>query len=125
MSPRRSIGNVVGDAPAEAPEIPARQPPAAEGEPPAAEAAPPAARHRASRGEQARTASPASPHTRPAARDLAAPARPAVAREALKVDVPTDLALVQRLHRRRIDTGMDIRDQVAIAVDEWLTGQGY
>ena len=55
------------------------------------------------------------------------PHRPghAVAREALKVDVPTDLALVQRLHRRRIDTGMDIRDQVAIAVDEWLTGQGY
>ena len=77
MSPRRSIGDVVGDAPAEAPEIPARQPPAAEGEPRAAEAAPPPARRRASRGEQARTASssPASPHTRPTARDLAAPAR--------------------------------------------------
>ena len=30
MSPRKSIGDVVGDAPAEAPEIPARQPPAAE-----------------------------------------------------------------------------------------------
>jgi hypothetical protein len=48
-----------------------------------------------------------------------------VAREALKVDVPADLALLQRLHRRRLDTGMDIRDQVAIAVDEWLTSEGY
>ena len=125
MSPRKSIGDVVGDAPAEAPEIPARQPPAADGKPPTAEATPPAARRRASRGEQARTASQASPRTRPAARDLAAPARPSVAREALKVDVHADLALVQRLHRCRLDTGMDIRDQVAIAVDEWLTGQGY
>jgi hypothetical protein len=25
----------------------------------------------------------------------------------------------------RLDTGMDIRDQVAIAVDEWLTSEGY
>jgi hypothetical protein len=33
--------------------------------------------------------------------------------------------LLQRLHRRRLDTGMDIRDQVAIAVDEWLTVEGY
>ena len=125
MSRRKLIGDVVGDAPAEAPEIPARQVPAADGKPPAAEAAPPAARRRASRGERAGKASQASPRTRPAARDLAAPARPSVAREALKVDVPADLALVQRLHRCRLDTGMDIRDQVAIAVDEWLIGQGY
>ncbi len=48
-----------------------------------------------------------------------------VAREALKADVPAELALLQRLHRYRIDTGTDIRDQVAIAVDEWLTSQGY
>jgi len=126
MSPgRRKLEDFIPPAPGPAPEIPARQAPAAEGEPLATEAAPPPARRRASRGEQARTASLSGPRTRPAARDLAAPARPAVAREALKVDVPADLALVQRLHRRRIDTGMDIRDQVAIAVDEWLTGQGY
>jgi hypothetical protein len=62
---------------------------------------------------------------RPTARDLAAPARRSVAREALKADVPADLALIQRLHRYRLDHGVDIRDQVAIAVDEWLTAEGY
>jgi hypothetical protein len=62
---------------------------------------------------------------RPTARDLAAPARPSIAREALKADVPADLALLHRLRRYRLDTGTDIRDQVAIAVDEWLTNQGY
>lgn len=62
---------------------------------------------------------------RPTARDLAAPARPIIAREALKADVPADLALLHRLRRYRLDTGTDIRDQVAIAVDEWLTSQGY
>jgi len=63
--------------------------------------------------------------TRPSARDLAAPSRPVIAREALKADVPAELALLQRLRRYRLDTGTDIRDQVAIAVDEWLTSQGY
>ena len=124
MSPRKTIGDVIGDAPAEAPEIPARQAPAADGEPPA-EATPPASMRRAPRGQQASKASPASPRTRPAARDLAAPARPSVARDALKVDVPADLELLRRLHAYRLDHGLDIRDQVAIAVDEWLTGQGY
>jgi hypothetical protein len=62
---------------------------------------------------------------RPTARDLAAPARRSVAREALKADVPADLALIDRLHRYRLDKGVDIRDQVAIAVDEWLTAEGY
>ncbi len=65
------------------------------------------------------------PPARPSARDLAAPARPSIAREALKADVPADLALLHRLRRYRLDTGTDIRDQVAIAVDEWLTSQGY
>jgi hypothetical protein len=62
---------------------------------------------------------------RPSARALASPARPSIAREALKADVPAELALLQRLHRYRLDRGVDIRDQVAIAVDEWLTSQGY
>ena len=39
--------------------------------------------------------------------------------------MPADLALLHRLRRYRLDTGTDIRDQVAIAVDEWLTSQGY
>ena len=41
------------------------------------------------------------------------------------MDVPAELALLQRLRRRRLDTGIDIRDQVAIAVDEYLTAEGY
>lgn len=72
-----------------------------------------------------RTASRKTEQTRPSARDLAAPARPSIAREALKADVPAELALIQRLHRYRLDKGVDIRDQVAIAVDEWLTSEGY
>lgn len=62
---------------------------------------------------------------RPTAQDLVAPVRQTIAREALKADVPADLALLQRLRRYRLDNGVDIRDQVAIAVDEWLRGQGY
>lgn len=46
-------------------------------------------------------------------------------REALKVDVPHSLDLLQRLRRYRLDHGLDIRDQVAVAVDEWLTREGY
>ena len=61
---------------------------------------------------------------RPPARSLVAPRRQ-VPREALKADVPAELELLQRLRRYRLDTGTDIRDQVAVAVDEWLTGQGY
>jgi len=76
------------------------------------------AQRRAPRGQ------PETP-ARPTARDLAATARPNIAREALKADVPADLALLHRLRRYRLDTGTDIRDQVAIAVDEWLTSQGY
>jgi len=62
---------------------------------------------------------------RPTARELATPVTKRITREALKVDVPTDLALLDRLHRRQLDTGELIRDQVAIAVDEWLTAEGY
>ena len=62
---------------------------------------------------------------RPSARDMLGPARRSVVREALKADVPADLALIRRLHAYRLDKGVDIRDQVAIAVDEWLTSEGY
>ena len=101
---------------------------------PTAERAPsePATRARPSPSERTphktpRRAPRSQPDTqaRPTARDLAAPARPSIAREALKADVPADLALLHRLRRYRLDTGTDIRDQVAIAVDEWLTSQGY
>jgi hypothetical protein len=81
------------------------------------------------RGARSAAAGPvpatAAKATRPTARDLAAPARASIAREALKADVPAELALLRRLHAYRIDKGVDIRDQVAIAIDEWLTAEGY
>jgi hypothetical protein len=112
------------DEPTEAPQIP-DPPPAHPASPePQSETlptAPRASRPLTPRSERQRQAK----GDRPSARDLAAPAKQNVPREALKVDVPAELALLQRLHRRRLDTGMDIRDQVAIAVDEWLTTEGY
>jgi hypothetical protein len=124
--PRKPIADMIPDLEeaAEAPEAvaPPITPPSASsppGEPQSA--APRAQRQRAPRASRLRQPEAG----RPSARDPAAPARPSVAREALKVDVPAELALLQRLHRRRLDTGMDIRDQVAIAVDEWLTSEGY
>ena len=123
--PRRPIADMIEDieAPADAPEIPSLPPVPADAQPPGEpqEAALPPRRQRAPRPERSRHARA----DRPAARDLAAPAKQNIAREALKVDVPAELALLQRLHRRRLDTGMDIRDQVAIAVDERLTADGY
>jgi hypothetical protein len=118
---RRTLSDIaLPPVPAVPPEIPPHPPaPEVPGEAEASETAVESAR--APRAERQRRAKA----SRPSARDLVAPARPVVAREALKVDVPADLALLQRLHRRRLDTGMDIRDQVAIAVDEWLTSEGY
>jgi hypothetical protein len=122
--PRRPIADMIPDleAPSAAPEPSVLAAPAAPELPPSGEpgnAAPRPQRRRA----------PARPRqdeaARPAARDLAAPAKQNIPREALKVDVPTELALLRRLHRRRLDTGIDLRDQVAIAVDEYLTADGY
>jgi predicted GIY-YIG superfamily endonuclease len=48
-----------------------------------------------------------------------------VPREALKVDVPAELRLMRRLHSYRLDHGVDLRDQVAVAVDQWLHDHGY
>jgi hypothetical protein len=78
-------------------------------------------RARGDRPSRTRAAKP----PRPTAQELATPVRQQIARVALKVDVPADLLLLQRLHRRHLDTGELIRDQVAIAVDEWLTADGY
>lgn len=140
---RKSLADITGGPPETPARIPARTDPAE----PAARtdpaprtdtaAAPPAAATtprrrpsrtagtgRASSRPNGRTAA-ASSSQRPAARDLIAPARPVVAREALKADVPADLALLRRLRAYRLDHGVDIRDQVALAVDEWLTREGY
>jgi hypothetical protein len=124
--PRRPIADMIEDmeAPLEASE-PSAPPAAAAPESPSSgeprEGAPRAQRRRASGPARPRPAKAA----RPAARDLVAPVKQNIPREALKVDVPVDLALLQRLHRRRLDTGIDLRDQVAIAVDEYLTAEGY
>jgi hypothetical protein len=93
--------------------------------PPAASPEPEAKRRAPRRRPERSGAERSTGDPRPTARDLAAPARRTVTREALKADVPADLALLQRLRRYRLDKGVDIRDQVAIAVDEWLTREGY
>lgn len=108
--PRKTITDMIPDI-----DEPAEVPSSAE------DARPRARRRRRAGGER-----PSQVKTdRPSARDLAAPVKQNIPREALKVDVPVELQLLQRLHRRRLDTGMDLRDQVAIAVDEWLTAEGY
>jgi hypothetical protein len=112
--PRKSITDMIPDM-----EAPAEVPPAGDAE---AGATPPRPAEPAPKPPKPRQA---RQDARPTARDLAAPARQAVVREALKVDVPAELALLRRLHARRIDTGQDIRDQVAIALDETLTREGY
>ena len=123
--PRRPIADMIEDIEAPADALGTSTPPSA---PPAARASgePQGATPRARRQRAPRTGLPRQARAgRPTARDLAAPAKQNIPREALKVDVPAELALLQRLHRRRLDTGMDLRDQVAIAVDEWLTAEGY
>jgi hypothetical protein len=110
---RRNLSDVISPAALDTPPMPAHPPTTPE---PAAAAAPKRSRPPAGK---------AAPPPRPTARELAAPPRGPIAREALKADVPADLALLQRLRRYRLDNGVDIRDQVAIAVDEWLTSQGY
>jgi hypothetical protein len=114
---RRTLADVVGPVALEHPQIPERPP------------RPPARRDTPAEPSAAAAASPdpdpAEAPPRPSARDLVTPRRDQVAREALKADVPAELALLQRLRRYRLDTGTDIRDQVAMAVDEWLTSQGY
>jgi len=118
-SRRRTLADVVGTAALDTPAMPEHPPRAPVPERAAAVPGPEPSR------PAGRAAASAPPQARPAARDLAAPRRGQVAREALKADVPAELGLLQRLRRYRLDNGMDIRDQVAIAVDEWLTSQGY
>jgi hypothetical protein len=132
---RQDLRALIEDPP-EPPPAPAlpTPPPAATPAEPAEPAAPrtmhtarrePAAAVPDAQSEQARPRPrPRKGRRRPAS-ELVTPARQAVPREALKADVPTELDLVRRLHLYRLDHGLDIRDQVAIAVDQWLESQGY
>ena len=124
---RKSIADMIPDMDEPpAPDVPPPAPPAASPEPETRRRAPRRRPERSGADSGAERSNPErSADGRPTARDLAAPARRSVAREALKADVPTELGLLDRLRRYRLDKGVDIRDQVAIAVDEWLTAEGY
>jgi hypothetical protein len=117
---RKSLSAMTADI-GPVPEIPVREEPPAAPPAPAAEPVQRAAR----RPQRRREAAAGRDGMRPAARDLVTPAREHVPREALKADVPAELDLIRRLHRYRLDNNVDMRDQVAMAVDEWLTRHGY
>jgi hypothetical protein len=125
---RKSLSALTGDV-GNVPEIPVRTEPEPAPEPDAAAATatpPPMS----AQGEQAvpeprRPARPRRSTKRPPARELITPARQPMAREALKVDVPAELELLHRLRAYRLATGQDIRDTAALALDEWLTREGY
>ncbi len=68
---------------------------------------------------------PASGTRRSAADLVGAPRTAPVARKPLNVDVPVELDLHTRSHMYRLREGIDIRDQVALALDAWLKERGY
>lgn len=43
----------------------------------------------------------------------------------LNVEVPAELQLHRRGTLCKLDTGMSLKEQVAVAYDEWLTRKGY
>jgi hypothetical protein len=121
MSDRRKSLSQMAPVVGPVPEIPVREEPSV---PPPAAAAEPVQRS-PRRPQNRRETAAGRDGVRPAARDLVTPAREHVPREALKADVPSELDLIRRLHRYRLDNNVDMRDQVAMAVDEWLTRHGY
>lgn len=78
----------------------------------------------AARAEQSRRRQPRR-KAAPSAEDIVAPKPQQVRRRPLNVDVPEDLQLHRRMHQCRIEQGVDIRDQAALAIDAWLRGQGF
>ncbi len=62
---------------------------------------------------------------RSAADVIGAPRSAPVLRKPLNVDVPVELDLHTRSHMYRLREGIDIRDQVALALDAWLKERGY
>ena len=122
---RQDLRSLIEDAPEPPPAPPVtRTAPPAPTEPAPAEPAAPDTAAAAAPEQARRPARPRKGRRRPAA-ELVTPAKQAVPREALKADVPAELGLIRRLHLYRLDHGLDIRDQVAIAVDQWLDSQGY
>ena len=62
---------------------------------------------------------------RPLAEDLVAPRSGDMPREQINGSTPVVLQLRRRMGQYRLDTGMDVRDQVALAIDQWLRSHGY
>lgn len=62
---------------------------------------------------------------RPRAEDLVRPRTEDVAREGIHALVPKALKLPRRMANYRYDHGFDARDQIALALDAWLSRQGY
>ena len=60
-----------------------------------------------------------APHATPTKKEQPLRMRP------LNVDVPEDLQLHRRGTLCKLDTGMSIKEQVAVAYDEWLQRNGY
>lgn len=62
---------------------------------------------------------------RPRATDLVRQPETAIVREQVNAMVPAELQLARRMGYFKLDHGVELRDQVALAVDEWLTARGY
>jgi hypothetical protein len=62
---------------------------------------------------------------RPRAEDLVAPRAGDVPREQVNGSTPAVLQLRRRMTLYRLDHGLELRDQVALALDQWLRSQGY
>src|ERR1022692_1303051 len=103
---RKSIASMIPDMDEPpAPDVPPPAPPADSADVRNPNVKRRAPRRRPGRSGTERSNPERSADGRPTARDLAAPARRSVAREALKADVPADLGLIQRLHRYRLPQG--------------------
>lgn len=81
--------------------------------------------------EQPQQETPAKPSRRqrrrktPSAEDIVAPKPQEIRRRPLNVDVPEDLQLHRRMQQCRIEQGVDMRDQAALAIDAWLRERGF
>lgn len=62
---------------------------------------------------------------RPRAEDLVRRRTGDVQREQINAMTPAALQLTRRMGYFKLDQGIELRDQVALAVDAWLRGQGY
>lgn len=65
------------------------------------------------------------PAARPRAEDLVRRRTGDIQREQINAMTPVVLDLARRMGYYKLDHGIELRDQVALAVDGWLSSQGY